>query len=50
MLWRWALASYWDVVDERGPGDAVADAGLDLVEEAALVVAGLELGLVGLGG
>jgi hypothetical protein len=39
-----------DVVDERGPGRGVADAGFDLVEEAALVVAGFDLGEVGLGG
>ncbi|MBK8943592.1 MAG: hypothetical protein IPM79_39865 [Polyangiaceae bacterium] len=39
-----------DVAYEGRPGGGVADAGFDLVEEAALVVAGFDLGEVGLGG
>jgi hypothetical protein len=45
-----SLGVILDVVDERGPGRGVADAGFELVEEAALVVAGFDFGEVGLGG
>ncbi|MBK6518225.1 MAG: hypothetical protein IPG04_29890 [Polyangiaceae bacterium] len=45
-----SLGVVLEVVDERGPGRGVADAGFDFVEEAALVVAGFDFGEVGLGG